>query len=163
MIVDPENTFNYDLVNALQSENKPKNQALDDVAQQYLISNNPSLFVEATYNTQKAYHGLEFGYADTMNFLYPMDSEPEGYFYENHIIKGNPVYDIAFAYSGTLINTNDTPEFSELPEHKLQTKILTENFGHINPTDINEYIAKNGYSALAKALFEMEVDTVHKV
>ena len=23
-----------------------------------------------------------------MNFLYPMDSEPEGYFYENHIIKG---------------------------------------------------------------------------
>ena len=65
-----------------------KNQALDDVTQQFLISNNPSLFVEATYNTQKAYHGLEFGYADTMNFLYPMDSEPEGYFYENHIIKG---------------------------------------------------------------------------
>ena len=81
---------------------------------------------------------------------------------ENHIIKGNPVYDIAFAYSGNLINTNDTPEFSELPENKLQTKILTENFGHINPTDINEYIVNNGYSALAKALFEMEVDTVHK-
>ena len=88
MIVDPENTFNYDLVNALQSDSKPKNQALDDVTQQFLVSNNPSLFVEATYNTQKAYHGLEFGYADTMNFLYPMDSEPEGYFYENHIIKG---------------------------------------------------------------------------
>ena len=87
MIVDPENTFNYDLVNALQSENKP-NQALDEVTQQYLVSNDPSRFVEATYNTQKAYHGLEFGYADTMNFLYPMDSEPEGYYYDNHIIKG---------------------------------------------------------------------------
>ena len=87
MIVDPENTFNYDLVNALQSENKP-NQALDEVTQQYLVSNDPSRFVEATFNTQKAYHGLEFGYADTMNFLYPMDSEPEGYYYDNHIIKG---------------------------------------------------------------------------
>ena len=39
MIVDPENTFNYDLVNALQSDNKPKNQTLDDVTQQFLISN----------------------------------------------------------------------------------------------------------------------------
>ena len=91
MIIDPENTFNYDLVNALQSDNKTQNEALDEVTQQYLVSNDPSLFVQATYNTQKAYHGLEFGYADTLNFLYPMDSEPEGYYYDSHIIRnGNP-------------------------------------------------------------------------
>ncbi|MQG51464.1 MAG: NADH-quinone oxidoreductase subunit F [SAR202 cluster bacterium] len=81
---------------------------------------------------------------------------------ESHIINGKPLYDIAFAYTGNLVNTNNTPEFYELPENKLQKKILTENFGHIDPTDIYEYIVNNGYSALAKALFEMEIDNVHK-
>ena len=74
---------------------------------------------------------------------------------ESHIINGKPLYDIAFAYTGNLVNTNNTPEFYELPENKLQKKILTENFGHIDPTDIYEYIVNNGYSALAKALFEI--------
>ena len=81
---------------------------------------------------------------------------------DSHIINGNPLYDIAFAYTGNLTNTNNTPEFYELPENKLQKKILTENFGEIDPTDIYEYIANDGYSALAKALFEMEADEVHK-
>ena len=81
---------------------------------------------------------------------------------DSHIINGNPLYDIAFAYTGNLTNTNNTPEFYELPENKLQKKILTENFGEIDPTDIYEYIVNDGYSALAKALFEMEADEVHK-
>lgn len=88
MIVDPENTFNYDLVNALQSDTEPKSKSLSEVTAQYLKSNDPSLFVKATYNTQKAYHGLEFGYADTLNFLDKMYSEPEGYSFDNHIMKG---------------------------------------------------------------------------
>ena len=81
---------------------------------------------------------------------------------QNHLINGNPVYDLAFAYSGNLTNTNNTPEFYQLPENKLQKKVLTENFGEIDPTDIYEYIANDGYSALAKALFQMEADNVHK-
>ncbi len=81
---------------------------------------------------------------------------------QSHIINGIPLYDIAFAYTGNLTNTNNTPQFYELPENKLQKKILTQNFGEIDPTNIYEYIVKDGYSALAKALFEMEVDEVHK-
>ena len=88
IIFDKENSFNYDLVNALSNENAPTNDALAEVTGQFLQSNNPSLFVKATYNSQKAYHALVFEEEDTLNFLYKMDNEPEGYDYENHIIKG---------------------------------------------------------------------------
>jgi adenylate cyclase len=88
IIFDKENSFNYDLVNALNSENTPSNDALAEVTGQFLQSNDPSLFVEATYNSQKAYHALVFEQEDTLNFLYKMDNEPEGYYYEEHIIKG---------------------------------------------------------------------------
>ena len=88
IIFDKENSFNYDLVNALTDENKPSNDALAEVTGQFLQSNDPGLFVEATYNSQKAYHALVFEQEDTLNFLYKMDNEPEGYYYEEHIIKG---------------------------------------------------------------------------
>ncbi len=44
IIFDKENTFNYDLVNALTDENAPQNEALSDVTGQFLVSNDPSLF-----------------------------------------------------------------------------------------------------------------------
>ena len=88
IIFDKENSFNYDLVNALTNENTPSNDALAEVTGQFLQSNDPGLFVEATYNSQKAYHALVFEQEDTLNFLYKMDNEPEGYYYEEHIIKG---------------------------------------------------------------------------
>ncbi|MBT5995764.1 MAG: CHASE2 domain-containing protein, partial [Candidatus Marinimicrobia bacterium] len=88
IIFDKENTFNYDLVNALTSENVPQREALSDVTNQYLATNDPSIFLEETYNSQKAYHALVFEEEDTLNFLYKMDAEPEGYYYENHIIHG---------------------------------------------------------------------------
>ena len=88
IIFDKENTFNYDLVNALTNETAPKNEALSDVTGQFLASNDPALFLEATYNSQKAYHALVFEQEDTLNWLYKMDTEPEGYYFENHIIHG---------------------------------------------------------------------------
>ena len=88
IIFDPENTFNYDLVNALTNETAPKNEALSDVTGQFLASNDPALFLEATNNSQKAYHALVFEQEDTLNWLYKMDMEPEGYYFENHIIHG---------------------------------------------------------------------------
>ena len=88
IIFDKENSFNYDLVNALTNENAPTNDALAEVTGQFLQSNDPGLFVEATYKSQKAYHALVFEEEDTLNFLYKMDNEPEGYYYEEHIIKG---------------------------------------------------------------------------
>lgn len=43
----------------------------------------------------------------------------------------------------------------EIPFYKQQTRIALEHCGHIDSESIEEYIAKDGYSALAKALFEM--------
>ena len=88
IIFDKENTFNYDLVNALNNENTPKNEALVDVTGQFLASNDPDIFLETTYNSQKTYHALVFEQEDTLNFLPKMDTEPEGYYFENHIIHG---------------------------------------------------------------------------
>lgn len=41
-----------------------------------------------------------------------------------------------------------------------QKRIVLRNCGVINPEDINEYIARDGYQALAKALTEMEPQAV---
>ena len=56
IIFDPENTFNYDLVNALTSESAPEEEYLSQVTEQYLVSNDPSRFVLSTYESQKVYH-----------------------------------------------------------------------------------------------------------
>jgi bidirectional [NiFe] hydrogenase diaphorase subunit len=44
----------------------------------------------------------------------------------------------------------------DLNEHfDLQTRVVLENAGHINPEKIDDYIARDGYNALLKALTEM--------
>ena len=55
------------------------------------------------------------------------------------------------------------PDFAmqeEIPFYKKQTRIVFENCGHIDAEDIGEYIAKGGYSALEKALFEMQPEDI---
>ncbi|MBU4208145.1 MAG: NADH-quinone oxidoreductase subunit NuoF [Proteobacteria bacterium] len=44
----------------------------------------------------------------------------------------------------------------ELPLYKKQKKHISYNSGKIDPTDIEDYIAANGYSALCKALSSMK-------
>jgi len=87
IIFDPENTFNYDLVNALTSESAPQEEYLSQVTEQYLVSNDPSRFVLSTYESQKVYHALVFESEDTLNFQHKMDSEPEGYDRPDHLIQ----------------------------------------------------------------------------
>jgi len=41
-----------------------------------------------------------------------------------------------------------------------QKHIATEHFGHINPTDIDEYIEQDGFSALGKVLNELKPEDV---
>lgn len=50
----------------------------------------------------------------------------------------------------------------EIPFYKKQTRLVLENCGHIDSEHIEEYIAKGGYQALAKALFEMEPEDIVK-
>lgn len=48
----------------------------------------------------------------------------------------------------------------DIPFYKKQTRLVLENCGHIDAESIEEYIAKGGYSALSKALFELGQDAV---
>ena len=69
----------------------------------------------------------------------------------NHLELQKPLLDKAFAYSGNL-QTNIIPEIDSLEVMKLQKKIVTKNFGNIDPKDIDQYIANGGYEALDQAL-----------
>ena len=48
----------------------------------------------------------------------------------------------------------------EIPFYKKQTRIVFENCGHIDSEDIGEYLARGGYKALEKVLFEMDAESV---
>ncbi|MFQ6678281.1 MAG: CHASE2 domain-containing protein, partial [Fidelibacterota bacterium] len=86
IIFDPENTFNFDLVNALNNDSAPHDEYLADVTNQFLLSNDPTRLVNSTYESQKTYHAMVFEEEDTLNFLYKMDAEPEGYDRPDHLI-----------------------------------------------------------------------------
>jgi NADH-quinone oxidoreductase subunit F len=48
----------------------------------------------------------------------------------------------------------------EIPFYKKQTRLVLEHCGHIDATSISEYLAIGGYTALEKALFEMNADDI---
>ena len=80
---------------------------------------------------------------------------------EQHVQNGEPLLNRAFAYSkpeGTPAGGTDTgnlPTIDSLPMVDLQQRIATRNFGEIDPHDILQYVANDGYSALNRALTEM--------
>lgn len=48
----------------------------------------------------------------------------------------------------------------EIPFYSKQTRVALEHCGHINAESIKEYIAVGGYSAVAKALFDMTPEEI---
>ena len=78
---------------------------------------------------------------------------------EKHICNGEIVDRLLCKdIDGTLVHKLD-----ELNFYKKQKRIALQNCGVINPEDIEEYIAFDGYKALAKVLTEMSQDDVIKV
>ena len=78
---------------------------------------------------------------------------------EKHICNGEIVDRLLCKdVDGTLVHKLD-----ELNFYKKQKRIALQNCGVINPEDIEEYIAFDGYKALAKVLTEMSQDDVIKV
>ena len=53
-------------------------------------------------------------------------------------------------------------KYEEIPFYKKQTRVVLENCGKIDPENIEEAIANDGYQALAKVLFTMTPDEVIK-
>ncbi|MQG47648.1 MAG: hypothetical protein FI685_06100, partial [SAR202 cluster bacterium] len=72
-----------------------------------------------------------------------------------HLIDNQPLFSKAFAYEG-LPNevVENIDELSTLPAINYQKKIVTKNFGNIDPNDIDQYIANGGYKALDIAVNE---------
>ena len=75
---------------------------------------------------------------------------------ETHIIKGERVERLLCKdIDGTVVNSLD-----ELNFYKKQKRIALKNCGVVNPEEIDEYIAFDGYKALEKVLKEMTQDEV---
>ncbi|MHB1458633.1 MAG: NAD(P)H-dependent oxidoreductase subunit E, partial [Armatimonadota bacterium] len=70
---------------------------------------------------------------------------------EEHLLKGRIVDDLL--RKNAKDETYATAE--EMPFFKLQHKMVLRNCGVIDPANIDEYISRDGYMALAKALTEM--------
>jgi len=61
--------------------------------------------------------------------------------------------DISLEFSlGALEESDVLPSIYDLPRFAYEKHIALENCGHIDPEDIEHYIAKGGYESLAKAL-----------
>ena len=75
---------------------------------------------------------------------------------ETHIINGNRVERLLCKdIDGTIVNKLDDLNF-----YKKQKRIALKNCGVINPEDIDEYIAFDGYLALEKVLSDMTPEEV---
>ncbi|SDB03944.1 NADH-quinone oxidoreductase subunit F [Ruminococcaceae bacterium FB2012] len=95
---------------------------------------------------------------------------PEGCFYsqvkpenmkrivDEHIIGGNVCKDLL--YKETVHEDGTILSLSETNFYKKQMRIALENCGVIDPENVKEYIATEGYQALYKVLFEMTPDDV---
>ncbi len=98
---------------------------------------------------------------------------PEGSFYsevkvddipeivEEHLLKGRIV--TRLLYDETVVNESEVKSLNETNFYKKQKRIALRNCGVIDPENIEEYIAYDGYQALAKALTEMTPEEVIKV
>ena len=101
---------------------------------------------------------------------------PEGTFYSRvtpedveeivseHLLKGRVVERLVYNDTGSEtaeelahVSLNDTAFY------KTQQRVVLRNCGVIDPEDINEYIAMDGYAALGKVLTEMTPEEVIKV
>ena len=71
------------------------------------------------------------------------------------IIKGREVTRLLYDKSKKSITNVD-----DIPFYKKQLRIVLRNCGIINPESIEEYIARDGYAGLEKALFEMTPEKI---
>ncbi|MDX9724848.1 MAG: NADH-quinone oxidoreductase subunit NuoF [Bacteroidales bacterium] len=79
---------------------------------------------------------------------------------EEHIIKGRKVPKLLYHDPKTKEPVGDSKHMGFF---KKQLRIVLRNCGFINPENIDEYIARDGYMAIAKALTEMTPQDVIKV
>ena len=97
---------------------------------------------------------------------------PEGVFYqklkpqdakeivEEHLLKGRPVERLLYKEATGEIKMRAK---EELPFFKRQVKVATRNLGIIDPANIEEYIANDGYFALDKVLHMSPEEVIEEI
>ncbi|MBM7868697.1 NADH:ubiquinone oxidoreductase subunit F (NADH-binding)/(2Fe-2S) ferredoxin/Pyruvate/2-oxoacid:ferredoxin oxidoreductase delta subunit [Clostridium pascui] len=90
-------------------------------------------------------------------FYIEVNEEKARKIFQEHILGGKVVEDCLYKDPATHQHLDKQ---SDLPFYKKQIRIALRNCGLINPEDIHEYIAVQGYQALGKALFEMSPESV---
>ncbi|MCL2793420.1 MAG: NADH-quinone oxidoreductase subunit NuoF [Spirochaetaceae bacterium] len=78
--------------------------------------------------------------------------------FEENIIKGRLVKRLL--YAGDEVKDKDNFEADDIQFYKKQYRIALRNCGFIDAENIEEYIAFDGYQALAKCIFELTPDQV---
>jgi NADH-quinone oxidoreductase subunit F len=98
-------------------------------------------------------------YAEPIVIISKPDYPPICYGYVNPVIAERLVKEFILGENpcpefviGALEANEILPSFQDFPRAKYEQKIILKNCGHIDPTEIEHYIAGGGYTALAKAL-----------
>lgn len=79
---------------------------------------------------------------------------------EEHIIKGRPIQRLLYTDP---VNKNKITSTSNIDFYKKQIRIALRNCGFINPENIDEYIARDGYAALGTVLSELSPEAAIKI
>src|SRR5208337_4262093 len=95
--------------------------------------------------------------------------QPDGIFYqrlspkeiphliEEHLLKGRPVQELMYVPGETSV---PVPKMADIPFFNHQRLVALRNRGLIDPEKIDEYIARDGYTAFAKALTQMTPEQI---
>jgi NADP-reducing hydrogenase subunit HndC len=73
-----------------------------------------------------------------------------------HIVKGREVKRLLYNRS----ESKKRAKIDEIDFYQKQFRVVLRNCGVINPENIDEYIARDGYKALEKSLFEMKPEDI---
>ena len=76
---------------------------------------------------------------------------------EEHFLKGRPVKKLFYKEPAS---AETIPSMDDIPFYSKQRLIVLKNRGVIDPENIDEYIARDGYLALGKALLEMTPEQI---
>jgi NADH:ubiquinone oxidoreductase subunit F (NADH-binding)/(2Fe-2S) ferredoxin/NAD-dependent dihydropyrimidine dehydrogenase PreA subunit len=76
---------------------------------------------------------------------------------EEHLYKGRVVQRLLYTTPTEKVRI---PHYKDIPFYSKQLRIALRNCGYINPDNIEEYIVRDGYVALAKALTTMDPEDV---
>ncbi|MBG31225.1 MAG: hypothetical protein CMI31_14690 [Opitutae bacterium] len=86
IIFDPRSSYDYELLSALASSALSLEPDLEKAADQYLTTNDPSRLIYSTANSSVVHHALVLDQSDSVNFLYAMESIPEEYNAQRHVL-----------------------------------------------------------------------------